>query len=316
MWLINSTTKENRAAIVQYFNPVHLIDSSPAHKGLRDPADVKLDEKKAEKDFDSPRSRPDGQSVEFNARVTDEELHKSPMETLGKISVQDLSGRTKLQGADDKDRRSYNDPYDRGSLPPRQSVTAEGEPPSLDSSSPHGEAELSFSNAKRVDAAAAERTGAEEQRRIDEINKSLKDIVRSEASVKAPQIEAMQSDEGTIISLTDDADFSMFTVGSIEPSPQLVRLLERIGQLLARTSGDIEVRGHTDGRAYKGRNYDNWRLSADRANMVRYMLIRGHLGASRFRKISGLADTKLKDPGNPLAASNRRIEILLRGKAN
>ncbi|MEK8124580.1 flagellar motor protein MotB [Methylocystis sp. IM4] len=38
MWLINSTSKETKAVIVQYFNPVQLVDTTKAHKGLRDPA--------------------------------------------------------------------------------------------------------------------------------------------------------------------------------------------------------------------------------------------------------------------------------------
>jgi chemotaxis protein MotB len=318
MWLINSTTKENRAAIVQYFNPVHLIDSSSAHKGLRDPKDIKLDENLAEKDGDPPPSRSDRPSLELHIRAIEEELHKSPLETLGKIAVQDRSARMEREGVEDRDRRTYNDPYDRGTPPARQSSLDDGAPLAAEPPAPHGDAEHSTLDARRADAAAAEPVGAgaDEKARIDEINKSLKDIVRSEALSNAPEIEATQSDEGTIISLTDNANFSMFAIGSIEPSPQLVRLIGRIGLLLARTNGDVEVRGHTDGRAYKGRSYDNWRLSADRANMVRYMLIRGGLGASRFFQISGFADTKLKSSGNPLAAANRRIEILLRKKAN
>lgn len=318
MWLINSTTKENRAAIVQYFNPVHLIDSSSAHKGLRDPNDIKLDENMIEKDGNPPPSRSVRPSIELHIRTIEEELHKSPLEALGKIAVQDRNARMDKQGADDRNRRSYNDPYDRGTPPAEQPSLAEDAHRTPEPPAPHVEGEHSTSDARRANATAAETAGAGvgEKARIDELNKSLKEIVQSEAPSSAPQIEATQSDDGMIISLTDDANFSMFTVGSIEPSPQLVRIFGRIGKLLARTNGDVEVRGHTDGRAYKGRSYDNWRLSADRANMVRYMLVRGGLDASRFFKISGLADTKLKDSGNPLAASNRRIEILLRRKAN
>ena len=76
--------------------------------------------------------------------------------------------------------------------------------------------------------------------------------------------------------------------------------------------GPIIVRGHTDARPYRSAIYDNWRLSAARAQMAYYMLSRGGLGEKRFERIEGYADRRLKDPSHPLAAENRRIEILVR----
>jgi chemotaxis protein MotB len=46
--------------------------------------------------------------------------------------------------------------------------------------------------------------------------------------------------------------------------------------------------------------------------MAYYMLVRGGVPEKRFDRIEGYADRKLKVPANPLAAENRRIEILLR----
>jgi len=130
---------------------------------------------------------------------------------------------------------------------------------------------------------------------------------------RGPKVEVKQSEEGLLISLTDDANFSMFAVGSIEPKPQLVRIIGQIGKTLAARGGEVELRGHTDGRSYATKSYDNWRLSSDRATVVNYMLIRGGLPASRIGKIVGFADRRLKAPKDPMAPVNRRIEILLRG---
>ena len=41
------------------------------------------------------------------------------------------------------------------------------------------------------------------------------------------------------------------------------------------------------------------------------MLVRGGLDENRITTVAGHADRKLKDTTDPLAASNRRIEILL-----
>ncbi len=118
--------------------------------------------------------------------------------------------------------------------------------------------------------------------------------------------------EGTLISLTDGVDFGMFGIGSAEPKPETVRIMERIAAILKARGGKITIRGHTDARPFKNGNYDNWRLSTDRAQIAYYMLVRGGLDESRVAAIEGYADRQLKVPDNPDAAENRRIEILLR----
>jgi chemotaxis protein MotB len=46
--------------------------------------------------------------------------------------------------------------------------------------------------------------------------------------------------------------------------------------------------------------------------MAYYMLIRGGLPEKRFERVEGYADHRLRDASHPLAAENRRIEILVR----
>jgi len=127
-----------------------------------------------------------------------------------------------------------------------------------------------------------------------------------------PGVEIKASDEGILISLTDQYNYSMFAVGSAEPQARTVKVMDKIAEILKAHPGAIVIRGHTDGRAYKTANYDNWRLSSARAHMAHYMLTRGGLDEKRIEKIEGYADRKLKNAKNPLAEENRRIEILLR----
>jgi chemotaxis protein MotB len=129
---------------------------------------------------------------------------------------------------------------------------------------------------------------------------------------QSPRVEVRDTGEGVLISLTDEAGFSMFAVGSAEPRPETVRIMERIGEILKASPGSIVIRGHTDGRPFKGGPYDNWRLSAARAQMALYMLTRGGVSDKRIDRVEGYADHRLKSPANPLGAENRRIEILLR----
>ncbi|HEY0331530.1 MAG TPA: MotB family protein [Rhodopseudomonas sp.] len=127
-----------------------------------------------------------------------------------------------------------------------------------------------------------------------------------------PQAEVRETSEGLLISLTDDVNYGMFATGSAEPSPGLIRALDKITPLIAQNRGQLIVRGHTDNRAYRSAEYDNWRLSTARAHMAYYMLIRGGLDARRIERIEGYADRRPKDPNDPSAAPNRRIELLIR----
>ena len=117
--------------------------------------------------------------------------------------------------------------------------------------------------------------------------------------------------EGVIISVTDQLDFGMFEIGSAVPRRDLVVAMEKIGAILSARTGNIHVNGHTDGRPFAGGKYDNWRLSTARAHAAYYMLVRSGLEEKRLTEVAGFADRKLKQPSDPFAASNRRIEILL-----
>ena len=127
-----------------------------------------------------------------------------------------------------------------------------------------------------------------------------------------PVTEVRETNEGLLINLTDDVNYGMFANGSAEPTAGLVRALDKITPLISQHRGQVIVRGHTDSRAYRSPGYDNWRLSTDRAHMAYHMLIRGGLDARRIDRIEGYADRRPKDPGDPLAAPNRRIELVIR----
>src|SRR3984885_13767778 len=131
-------------------------------------------------------------------------------------------------------------------------------------------------------------------------------------SMQGPQLDVQATEEGILISLTDRQNFSMFATGPAEPQPRVLHMMDAIAASLQGLRGAIVVRGHTDGRPYRSATYDNWRLSSARAQMAYYMLIRGGLPEKRFERVEGYADHHLRDPSHPLAAENRRIEILVR----
>jgi len=124
-------------------------------------------------------------------------------------------------------------------------------------------------------------------------------------------ITVTPTDDGVAISIADDIRGGMFEIGSAVPRRELVLAMEKIGHVLAEQSGKVTINGHTDGRPFAGKEYDNWRLSSARAHATYYMLVRGGLEESRVGSITGYADRRLKVPEDPYASGNRRIEILL-----
>ena len=158
------------------------------------------------------------------------------------------------------------------------------------------------------------RDAARAQPAARQLQAAITDALSEIKAGAGPVAEVRQVEEGLLISLTDDASFGMFAVGSAEPRPELIRVIDKIGPLLTRRSGVIIVRGHTDNRPYRSESYDNWRLSTARAQMAYYMLVRSGVDPRRIEHVEGYADRRPKLPEDPAAAQNRRIEILIREK--
>jgi len=126
---------------------------------------------------------------------------------------------------------------------------------------------------------------------------------------KSVSVEA--TDKGIVISITDQFDFGMFEIGSAVPSRELVQAMDKIGRVVNTRKGRITIQGHTDARPFRSAAYDNWRLSTARAHAAYYMLVRSGVDEHRITEVAGFADRQPKDAADPLAAVNRRIEILL-----
>jgi len=127
----------------------------------------------------------------------------------------------------------------------------------------------------------------------------------------ADGVSVEATDKGVVISITDQLDFGMFEIGSAMPRRELVLAMEKIGQIINEKKGTITISGHTDARPFRSETYDNWRLSTARAHSAYYMLVRGGVDESRITEVAGFADRQPKIVSDPMAAANRRIEILM-----
>ncbi|MBY4591290.1 MULTISPECIES: MotB family protein [Rhizobium] len=163
---------------------------------------------------------------------------------------------------------------------------------------------------KDADKSAAE-TEQQQQKQAEQLQEQIAQQIGGIAGKLAEGLTVTASEGGLLVSISDQSDDSMFNIGSAVPRQEMVLAMEKIGAILKERGGAVAIRGHTDGRQYKGAQNENWRLSMDRAQSAYYMLVRGGLDEKRISQVSGFADRRLKLPSDPFNATNRRIEILV-----
>jgi chemotaxis protein MotB len=345
MWLLNALNQAQRQEVASYFNPIKLAESAPAPKGLKDlkqPKDSVASEPSSE--GQDGRRKPAGPTDERHGDSPTAEkppfseekekiLFRDPYAALSDIA----SGSGQAEGqrragglaaAEEdglKGGEAYRDPFDPGywklgpqsanedaparetepsARPAARADTAPASPPGPTPSSP-----------ANTQPAPAKDDGAQSQQpTAKQLQSAIVDALSDIKAGAGPAVEVRQVEEGLLVSLTDDASFGMFAIGSAEPRPELIRVIDKIGPLLTKRQGMLIVRGHTDNRPYRSDAYDNWRLSTARAQMAYYMLVRSGVDPQRIEHVEGYADRRPKLPNDPAAAPNRRIEILIREK--
>ena len=128
----------------------------------------------------------------------------------------------------------------------------------------------------------------------------------------ARQVRVIRTDKGVRIDLVDDADFSMFALGTTVLVDEARALLGVVAEAVADDPSALVIRGHTDALKWKpGVAINNWSLSAGRAEATRQELLRKGIPANRFSRIEGVADRELLLKDTPADPRNRRISILL-----
>ena len=161
------------------------------------------------------------------------------------------------------------------------------------------------------DATGGPKEGAASIRRIQQrVDNAIADKKRLERLMR--QVRMIDTTTGIRIDLVDDADFSMFSLGTTVLTTDARELLDLIAQAIGPEGGKITVRGHTDALKYRDPSrVNNWSLSAGRAETTRQNLIRHGIVRERFRRIEGVADTEPLIADDPSDPRNRRISITL-----
>lgn len=125
-----------------------------------------------------------------------------------------------------------------------------------------------------------------------------------------------ETKDGLEIQIVDQDGRSMFADGSAAPYERTRKLLMAIAPTLRRMPNRVRISGHTSANRGAAREAGiGWKLSSERALVVRDILASSGMRDDRFEAIIGRADTEPLFPDNPLMAPNRRVTILMMNEA-
>ncbi|MBP1870830.1 chemotaxis protein MotB [Ensifer adhaerens] len=351
MWLINAANEETKAAIASYFNPVQLTDQKPAERGLKDPAkDAQGEETQQRSKVDGEQEKSGGSAKTGDqltatsgeeTKYSDADFFENPYSVLSEIA-QEVGQQANISVKGDggaaqsgpstgaEGGEAYRDPFDPDFWTKQVEVKDAGNTAETDvalaskSAMESGAAPLQNTaedqktedgakpaDAGKSDAEKAELLKQDAAAQAEALKAEITKELGGDAGKLAEGLVVTPAEGGLLVTISEQTDSQMFAVGSAVPQKELVMAMEKIGRLLSERQGAVAIRGHTDGRPFKDGTYDNWRLSAARAQSAYYMLVRGGLKEDRVSQITGFADRRLQIPGDPYAPGNRRIEILL-----
>lgn len=144
----------------------------------------------------------------------------------------------------------------------------------------------------------------------EQLEKQIKGSSR--LSKLSSHIRFVPTQDGLRIDLVDDADYSMFGLGTTALDSKASELIGMIAATIEGTPNTIMIRGHTDSLPFGDpRAMNNWMLSSGRAEATRRRLAQGGIPEARFERIEGVADREpiiTDTPGDP---RNRRVAITL-----
>jgi chemotaxis protein MotB len=286
MWLLNATTEEQRKGLADYFSPNSVLSHSSSGTG---------------QPFGGRTAFDDGAMVSDSGSVEVTEGKKPPLDPV-----------------DDPDPQVYSRAQKsaQDQAPGRAAEAAIEHPdPARTDLTPAGQAQLTAKNGDRqpTKAEVAEEKASQEKAAFEKAADEIRAAVGGDPALAqlAKQLAIDMTPEGLRIQIMDEVKSPMFATGSAEPNDRARELLRKVTPILLKLPEAISLSGYTDATPYAGAGKTNWELSSERANTARRLLTESGLPEARIRTVTGHADRDPLLPGDPLAAANRRIAIVV-----
>ncbi|HTT04375.1 MAG TPA: flagellar motor protein MotB [Steroidobacteraceae bacterium] len=157
---------------------------------------------------------------------------------------------------------------------------------------------------------------AAEHKRLETLMQELRQAIDKSQALKPfkDQLLLDITPEGLRIQIVDAQNRPMFDLGSAKLKDYTAEILRELAPYLNTVPNRLSLSGHTDTTPYGAAGYNNWDLSADRANAARRALEKGGLAPDKVAQVVGLSSAVLFDQANPRAPINRRISIIVMTK--
>ena len=158
----------------------------------------------------------------------------------------------------------------------------------------------------------------EDSANFEAMKKQVQSAMQANAGLSrlADHVHFVETQDGMRIDLLDDANYSMFALGTTQFAPEADKLMGLIAKSISGMENPIMIRGHTDSLGYGNPlAYNNWMLSTGRAEATRRRLADGGIPDQRFNRIEGVADREPMIQANPADPRNRRVAITLLWRA-
>ncbi len=155
---------------------------------------------------------------------------------------------------------------------------------------------------------------AQDQKNFDATARRIQARMRATPALAglARHVRFVPTRDGMRIDLLDDANYSMFDLGTTALVPAASTLIGTIAESIRGLENPIMIRGHTDSLGYGDpRAMNNWMLSSGRAEATRRRLASGGVAEARFERIEGVADREPLIVDTPADPRNRRVAITL-----
>jgi chemotaxis protein MotB len=155
---------------------------------------------------------------------------------------------------------------------------------------------------------------AQDRKNFEDMKRKVMAAINASPALSklAPHVKFVQTRDGMRIDLVDDADYSMFALGTTQLVPAAGELIGMIAKSIQGMENPLMIRGHTDSLGYGNPlNMNNWMLSTGRAEATRRRLASGGTPEDRFYRIEGVADREPMIENSPTDPRNRRVSITL-----
>jgi chemotaxis protein MotB len=286
LWLINSTSDEQRRGLADYFAPTSVLGRTYSGSGL--PFGGRTPSSAGDMSSDGAMLPPLNQSGLPQPSEAPDDLDDLP--------EPGPRPATSPQPGDAVAPSTTGQAPAAGEAPPRvegPAVTRLEDIPDPD-----------------VAAEAERRRRAQLARAAEELRATMRDDPA--LAELARQVLVEEVPEGLRVQMLDAEGRPVFATGVAAPNDRGRALLMRVGAVLARLPYPIEIAGHTDATPFRGGgDRSNWELSAERANATRRLLLDAGVAEGRIHSVTGMADRQPLIPTRPTDAANRRVAVLV-----